>query len=125
MTDSAQHREADILAVWGEYPECPITGRTAQTEKAHILARGYRDGVGPKSPNRAAYSSILNFYPLPHEIHAGGYHDHRYLRALLLEIADDKVNEAVRSGGYSWRDEDAAFMDIRKEWFLRNFPEQS
>lgn len=122
MTDRAKFREADIKAVWGEYPEDPLTGETADLDPGHILARGYVHGVGPKHEGRPAFSSIYNFYPLPRRIHNRGKRDDTHIRAYCLCEAYKKVQKSIALGHYEPRDEDAAFLEIRAEWFLKHFP---
>jgi len=116
--DAAKFRDNDLIAVWGEQPRDPITQEWHGLDKAHILGRGYREG----NRDRKAFSSVYNFYPLPRRIHSGGYRDHPHFTALLLEIAYEKVQEAIMYGRYEPTDADVAFLELRNEWFLKHFP---
>ena len=115
MPDAASFNNRHLEAIWGPNPRDPITGMTGG-DKAHLLGRGGKH-------NRKIMCSPLNFYPLPRCIHSGGMRDHRYFRALLLEIADEKVRAAVRDGRYNMNDRDAAFLEYRYQWYLSAFPQ--
>jgi len=112
--DLASFRVTDIQSVWGQWPRSPLTGDHRNIDKAHILGRGNKS-------DRKLHSSILNFVPLDRAIHAGAYRDHPYMRALFLEIAREKVAEAVRNGDYQYTQLDHEFLtQVSREWEQKN-----
>lgn len=113
-SDPAAFRREDIISVWGERITDPLTGQWQYLDPVHILGRG--SGLKLDDPKRLYYSSIYNFYPLPRGIHAGGYRDHAYFRALCLEIARKKIHAAIISGRYEETEIDGVFKEIAAKW---------
>ena len=108
---SANFDKKVLTEIWGAMPREPLTGQWNQLDAHHILGRN----AGDKT-----MSSPYNFYPLPRAIHSNGFRDHRYFRAMLLEIAEERVNEAIRDGRYEETDNDAKFLKYRNEWLSSN-----
>jgi hypothetical protein len=113
--DPAGFREADVRAVFGAFPRCPLTGKRTRLDRHHILGRGMLFGIRPRDPRRRLFGSVYNCAVLDRDVHAGGYRDHPYMRALLLEIAAEKVREAVLRG-YVVSQRDRDFLAIARGW---------
>lgn len=119
-SDPASHRPEDIIAVHGEHPRCFLSGLWQWVDGHHILGRGYDFGERKKDEGRRAFSSILNYAPIIRDVHKFGLRDHRLMRRLLLEIAHEKVMQAVGRGRYELRPEDTRFLQIADEWLSQH-----
>jgi hypothetical protein len=76
--------------------------------------------VRPGDPRRRLFGSVYNCAVLDRAVHRGGYRDHPYVRALLLEIAAEKVREAVVRGRYVVSARDAEFLAFARSWLTEH-----
>jgi hypothetical protein len=101
----------------GEQAPSPLAARWARTRaKAHILGRGEDFGVKKSDAYRTVFSSVYNFAPLQRDFHKGPRRDHPLMRRLFLEIAKEKVDEAVRRGDYQLTLIDTDFLELAEKW---------
>jgi hypothetical protein len=114
--DPAVFRDADVRAVFGTCPRCPLTGEQKAVDRHHVLGRGQLFGMRPGDPRRHVFGSVYNCAVLDRAVHKSGYRDHPYVRALLLEIAAEKVREVVVSGRYVVSARDAEFLAFARSW---------
>jgi hypothetical protein len=121
--DPANFRKDDLEAVYPDW-QCQITGIFARStanlplelrliDPNHILGRNRGDRV---------YSSVLNCFPLVRKAHDFAHVEDRWLRMFMLEFVQKKVEIAIIAGRYEYRDVDYAFMEVRREWELKQFP---
>lgn len=80
-----------MRAVFGNSPRCSLTRERKATDRHHVLGRGMLFGIRPDDARRHLFSSVYNCAVLDRAVHQGGYRDHPSMRALLLEIAAEKV----------------------------------
>ena len=120
MTDPASFRNGDVEAVYHGRALCPLTLHWQFVDPHHILGRGEDFGIKKDDPRRYLLSSILNFAPLQRDVHKGPRRDHPYMRALLLEAAAKKVQEAIVKGYYALTVLDRDFLSLADEWKKRN-----
>lgn len=120
--DKASFDPETLRKVWGRTPRCPLTGFRADTHQIdahHICGR-----LGGDAMASSPYNSIM----LCREIHVGGFRDHPEMRALFLNIASEKVTEAIIDRRYkptaTQKKRDRAFLDYAEQ-FIPSFPSRS
>lgn len=130
--DPADFRNQDLQAVHPD-PRCFLSGQhshgfiPAATMEYRIIDFNHILGRGPQSfshPSRKVYSSPYNASPLIRLLHRSELVNNPYIAAYLLQRAKQAVDHAMSIGMYALREEDLAFLEIRQEWFAKNFPGQ-
>lgn len=98
----------------GSDADVPANG-TAGEWGHHTLGRGYEFGFHPDNPQRAIYSSILNFTPLHRSVHNGPLRDASDQWRVYVRIARENVMEAVGQGRYELNEQDETFLVIAEK----------
>lgn len=119
-SDPAAFKNAELQAIHGTQPSCFLTRGRKQLDKHHIFSRGELFGIKPSDPERYLFSSPYNCGIIENAFHVGGYRDHHYMRALLLEITKKKVQEAIIKKQYVATMRDRDFLALAEQWLAQH-----
>jgi len=122
MSDNSAFRQRDYELVFGTHPECIMRDcHTMAVENHHILGRGYKYGIRPRTMQRHMFSSVFNCAPLCHQCHKRGNLHRPDVQRLLLMHTSFLATQAM----YIGNSRDEVFKRKFKHRYDGTFPQDN